>query len=284
MNVRLLAWSSFRAFMSIFTPMLCSGAAHVSCLSRETWKHSAGWGQRLLLEQNRWLHTIPIHIVPVSVTLSFGCSWTFLDKLSFRKMVGCLWNLWDEQTHRLCLLCLLLLGPSFLHTKGLCCPVTSSDHVSDTKHSQILGSGVSIFRVDWNVSTDLSGCLIMLSPGMAFNKYGTFLGSEMGRKVGSARQLIENCGFEFQFAEYLFKFQVRSVRNYYLYCLKKSLGIQQEIMMSAQKREEAWTMNLGFRCSFIEMFNYFLLWLSSSGHEKLWTSPLAWLHGLPQEA
>lgn len=51
MNVRLLAWSSFRAFTSIFTPVLYLGAAYLSCLSRETWKHSAVSGQKLWLEQ-----------------------------------------------------------------------------------------------------------------------------------------------------------------------------------------------------------------------------------------
>lgn len=75
---------------------------------------------------------------------------------------------------------------------------------------------------------------------------GFSLDQKWERQVGSARQLIESSGFEFQFAEYLFRFQVLSVRIDYLYCLKKSLGIQQEIMMRAQKIKESSTRNLEF--------------------------------------
>lgn len=73
---------------------------------------------------------------------------------------------------------------------------------------------------------------------------GLSLDQKWERQVGSAKQLVESSGFEFQFAEYLFRFQVLSVRIDYH--LKKSLGIQQEIMMRAQKIKESSTRNLEF--------------------------------------
>lgn len=99
---------------------------------------------------NGWLHAIPVHAVPVSVTLSFRHSWTSLDKL-LQEDGYSLQTASETCEMSRCtgsLLCCLLLGPSFPHTKKLCCPVTSSDHISDTKHNQDLGSGACIFGVD----------------------------------------------------------------------------------------------------------------------------------------